>query len=243
MGGCERTGCMPCGTCSLPSTLWANPAEIARFSVGNMVLELLARICAAREMGNPVSLMAGTSATSSLGRGRALAGDQNCKAIHANLGTLHHMRRVLEHTTAASCPLTRALMSPPCSTVKRGVMWFAFQRTRQPERIKEVLQMVYARHDNVDDELVTSIEVRGLTHTVNTQQQQHGYCNALAPCHCGNRFTVHQQQVPKRLCRIGVRHLPALGVHDASVCARALGCLQTVPVRGTSARQAHNPSA
>lgn len=48
-----------------------------------------------------------------------------------------------------------------CSTVKRGVMWFAFQRTRQPERIKEVLQMVYARHDNVDDELVTSIEVRG----------------------------------------------------------------------------------
>ncbi|KAG2449473.1 hypothetical protein HYH02_005618 [Chlamydomonas schloesseri] len=44
------------------------------------------------------------------------------------------------------------------NTVKRGVMYFAFLRTKTPERIREVLQMVYVDHSSVDDDLVTSIE-------------------------------------------------------------------------------------
>jgi hypothetical protein len=30
------------------------------------------------------------------------------------------------------------------AVAKRVVLWFAFQRAKQPERIKEVLQMVYS---------------------------------------------------------------------------------------------------
>ncbi|KXZ44939.1 hypothetical protein GPECTOR_60g716 [Gonium pectorale] len=44
------------------------------------------------------------------------------------------------------------------ASVKRGVMYFAFLRTKQPERIREVLQLVYVDHSSVDDDLVTSIE-------------------------------------------------------------------------------------
>ncbi|GLC33646.1 hypothetical protein PLESTB_000099400 [Pleodorina starrii] len=44
------------------------------------------------------------------------------------------------------------------ASVKRGVMFFAFQRTKQPARIREVLQMVYVDHTSIDDDLVTSIE-------------------------------------------------------------------------------------
>ncbi|KAG2494148.1 hypothetical protein HYH03_007784 [Edaphochlamys debaryana] len=44
------------------------------------------------------------------------------------------------------------------ASLKRGVMWFAFQRTKQPERIREVLQMVYVDHTSIDDDLVTSIQ-------------------------------------------------------------------------------------
>ncbi|GLI59726.1 hypothetical protein VaNZ11_001672 [Volvox africanus] len=44
------------------------------------------------------------------------------------------------------------------TSLKRGVMFFAFQRTKQPARIREVLQMVYVDHSSIDDDLVTSIE-------------------------------------------------------------------------------------
>ncbi|EFJ51431.1 hypothetical protein VOLCADRAFT_103462 [Volvox carteri f. nagariensis] len=44
-----------------------------------------------------------------------------------------------------------------CS-LKRAVMFFAFQRTKQPARIREVLQLVYVDHTSIDDDLVTSIE-------------------------------------------------------------------------------------
>lgn len=40
---------------------------------------------------------------------------------------------------------------------KRVALWFAFERARQPERIKEVLAMVYADKTNLDDDLVESI--------------------------------------------------------------------------------------
>ncbi|KAJ9510921.1 hypothetical protein QJQ45_027851 [Haematococcus lacustris] len=40
---------------------------------------------------------------------------------------------------------------------KRVVLYFAFVRAKQPERIKEVLNMVYTNRDMVDDELVDSI--------------------------------------------------------------------------------------
>lgn len=40
------------------------------------------------------------------------------------------------------------------------MMTFAFYRTKQPSRIKEVLNMVYASPANVDEDLVTSISVR-----------------------------------------------------------------------------------
>lgn len=42
---------------------------------------------------------------------------------------------------------------------KRVVLFFAFQRAKQPERIKEVLQMVYSSSDTIDDDLVDSIVV------------------------------------------------------------------------------------
>ncbi len=44
--------------------------------------ELVAPIRTARGVGNPVSLIAGISSVSRVGRGWALEGDQNCKSIH-----------------------------------------------------------------------------------------------------------------------------------------------------------------
>jgi hypothetical protein len=42
---------------------------------------------------------------------------------------------------------------------KRVVLFFAFQRAKQPERIKEVLEMVYSSNDTIDQDLVDSIVV------------------------------------------------------------------------------------
>jgi pimeloyl-ACP methyl ester carboxylesterase len=42
---------------------------------------------------------------------------------------------------------------------KRVVLFFAFQRAKQPERIKEVLEMVYSSTESIDDDLVDSIVV------------------------------------------------------------------------------------
>jgi hypothetical protein len=42
---------------------------------------------------------------------------------------------------------------------KRVVLFFAFQRAKQPERIKEVLEMVYSSTESIDDNLVDSIVV------------------------------------------------------------------------------------
>jgi hypothetical protein len=43
------------------------------------------------------------------------------------------------------------------NAIKRVVLFFAFQRARQPERIKEVLSMVYVNPKKCDDDLVDSI--------------------------------------------------------------------------------------
>ncbi|KAI8464557.1 MAG: Alpha/Beta hydrolase protein [Monoraphidium minutum] len=48
---------------------------------------------------------------------------------------------------------------PLADAAKRVVLFFAFQRARQPERIKEVLGMVYSNDASIDDDLVESIRV------------------------------------------------------------------------------------
>ncbi|GBF90099.1 metal-nicotianamine transporter [Raphidocelis subcapitata] len=61
-------------------------------------------------------------------------------------------------------PTPRAWWAPAAdaatAAVKRVVLFFAFQRARQPERIKEVLSMVYTNsQSSIDDDLVESIRV------------------------------------------------------------------------------------
>ncbi len=51
------------------------------FVVAYSLTELVAPIRTARGVGNPVSLIAGISSVSRVGRGWALEGDQNCKSI------------------------------------------------------------------------------------------------------------------------------------------------------------------
>ncbi len=46
--------------------------------------ELVAPFRTAGGVGNPVSLIAGTSSVSRAGQGWALEGDQNCKSIHTD---------------------------------------------------------------------------------------------------------------------------------------------------------------
>jgi hypothetical protein len=45
---------------------------------------------------------------------------------------------------------------------KRVVLWFAFQRARQPARIRQVLEMVYTNDSSIDEDLVESIRWAGL---------------------------------------------------------------------------------
>lgn len=54
-------------------------------------------------------------------------------------------------------PWWQPIKDTATSLVKRVVLFFAFQRARQPERIREVLQMVYVDRDSIDEDLVDSI--------------------------------------------------------------------------------------
>jgi hypothetical protein len=45
------------------------------------------------------------------------------------------------------------------AVAKRVVLWFAFQRAKQPERIKEVLQMVYSSNDEIDFNILSMMKV------------------------------------------------------------------------------------
>eukprot|EP00877_Chromochloris_zofingiensis_P006106 jgi/Chrzof1/1749/Cz10g19170.t1_PPH1 len=60
---------------------------------------------------------------------------------------------------AATTSWYQPAMDLVMDTGKRAVMWFAFQRAKRPEQIKQVLQMVYASDASIDEDLVDSIVV------------------------------------------------------------------------------------
>jgi hypothetical protein len=59
----------------------------------------------------------------------------------------------------APLPWYNGLKDAAMDVGKRVVLFFAFQRAKQPERIKEVLEMVYSSNDTIDEDLVDSIVV------------------------------------------------------------------------------------
>lgn len=68
---------------------------------------------------------------------------------------------------------------------KKVVMQFAFIRAKQPARIEEVLKMVYAKPDNVDADLVTSIVVSEQTNRWHLIRTGYAYVRGnLTACVC-----------------------------------------------------------
>lgn len=53
----------------------------------------------------------------------------------------------------------KAVQTYFASMVRKGAMFFAFYRAKQPARIRQVLETVYLTKDNLDDDLVRSIEL------------------------------------------------------------------------------------